>query len=150
MPYQTPGLRYVVPGSPSHKACSHGQIVTENGLVGSAFKTKQATWNTLPAAADDIAVDEEFVLELMGIQEAPMTGDLADVALSGAKSEVYIRVADNVLFEGSTAATVFGTAPVLAAGILKVGKVVEIDTSRNPDVCRIHLGLAHLIRGNLP
>ena len=125
------------------RRAAHGQIVSENGFVGAAFKTKQVTWQTLPAAADDIAVDEEFVMELGGILEAPMTGNLAAVAVGNA---VYIRTTDNVLQLAAQALT----AAVLNAATLPVGVVTEIDVTRTPDVARINANAANYVKGTMP
>jgi hypothetical protein len=133
MPYQGVGARHVVPASPAHKACVHGQIVTEQGFVGAAFKTAQPAWNVLPAAADDIATTEEFVIQLGGTLEAPVTGGMASAAVGDG---VYIDPANNALTRVVTG----------GATRLRVGRITEIDVSRTPNVARINANVA----GELP
>lgn len=129
MPYEAPGARHSVDAAV--KACVHGQIVEEDGFVGSAFKVAQPDRFVRPADADDIAVGEDLEIQLGGIAETPATGNLAAAVVG---TDIYIRVADNVL--GVAAQGI--TAGALTAGWRKVGKVTEIDLSRNPDVLRIN------------
>lgn len=133
MPYQAPGARHTVPAAT--KACVHGQIVTEDGFVGAAFKSEQVDRWTRPGTAagqaQHIPVGQEFELMLGGILEAPASGDLADAVVG---TDVYITIADNVLTDAAVALTT-GT---IEAGYRKVGKVTEIDVSRTPDVLRIN------------
>jgi hypothetical protein len=139
MPYEGKGARHVV--ATADKACVHGQIVSEDGFVGRAFKSSQPNRFVTPAAADDIAIGEEFVLMLGGVMEAPASGNLAAAAVG---NDVYINSANNTL--GLAAQGITGAA--LNAGWLPVGKVTEIDVSRNPDVVRINAEVAHLVKGN--
>jgi len=128
MPYEGLGARHTAVAT---KACSHGQIVSENGFVGSAFKVAQVTRWVQPTAADDIAIGETFEIELGGIHEAPCTGALAAAAVG---NDVYINTANNTLGLAATGLTTGN----LTSGWLPVGKITEVDTSRNPDVARIN------------
>lgn len=129
MPYEGLGARHTVDNA--LKACTHGQIVEEDGFVGSAFKTVQPDRFVRPVDADDIAVGEDFEIQLGGIHEAPASGNLAAAAVG---TDIYINSANNTL--GVAAQGV--AAGALVAGWRKVGKVTEVDTSRNPDVLRIN------------
>jgi hypothetical protein len=120
MPYQAPGIRHEAVAT---KECEHGQIVTEDGFVGTAFKSDQVDRWTRPADATTIAEDETFVIQVGGIHEAPRSGTLAAVAVG---DEVWIDPADNSLEVAS------------AAGLFPVGLVTEIDALRTPDVVRIN------------
>lgn len=120
MSYNAPGARHTAIAT---KACVHGQIVTEDGFVGTAFKVAQVDRFTRPADARDIAEDEEFEILVGGIHEANAAGAIAALAVG---DEVWIDPADNSLEAAS------------AAGLLPVGIVTEVDTSRTPDVLRIN------------
>lgn len=138
MPMQAPGARHTVDNAV--KACVHGQIVTEDGFVGSAFKVTQPDRFVRPADADDIAVGEDFEIQLGGIGEAPATGAIAAL---GVGDDVYITIADNVLVPAATALT----AGALEAAYRKVGKVTEVDLTRNPDVLRINCNVVEQVAG---
>lgn len=140
MPYEGLGARHTVSGG-SGRACVHGQIVVGDGMVGSAFKVAQPDRFVRPAQADDIAATETFELQLGGIHEAPATGNLA-AAVDG--TDIYINSANDTLGVAAQALT----GLVLNAGWLPVGKVTEVDASRNPDVLRINSNVAYLVRGN--
>lgn len=141
MPYEGIGKRHTVDGVA--KACKHGQIISEDGFIGTAFKITQIGRfvNPSSAAAQDIVVGEDCELQLGGIAEAPASGNLATAAVGSA---IYIDTATNTL--GLTAQAIT-TGNALNAGWLPVGKVTEIDASRNPDVLRINLEVAYLVRG---
>jgi hypothetical protein len=138
MPYEAPGARHEV--AAGTKACVHGQIVEEEGFVGSAFKTDQPDRFVRPADAADIAVGENFEIQLGGIHEAPATGALA---AAGVGDDVYITVADNVLVLAATALT----AGALEAPYRKVGKITEVDASRTPEVLRINANVGEQVAG---
>lgn len=120
MPYEGLGARHTAVAT---KACTHGQIVVEDGFVGSAFKTEQVDRFTRPADAQAIAIAEEFEIQLGGVHEAPLSGAIAALGVGDA---VYITEADNSLVAAA------------GAGIVPVGRITEVDTSRNPDVARIN------------
>ncbi|HEX7088742.1 MAG TPA: capsid cement protein [Longimicrobiales bacterium] len=121
MPYEGLGARHTVEAAT--KACRHGQIVVEDGFVGSAFKVDQVDRFVRPVDAQDIAIGEEFEIQLGGIHEAPAEGALAAL---GVGDPVFITEADNTLVAAG------------GAGILPVGIVTEVDASRDPDVLRIN------------
>lgn len=120
MPYEGLGVRHTAIAT---KACVHGQIVVEDGFVGTAFKVSQIDRWTRPADAGRIAIGEEFEIQVGGVHETAAAGGVAagDIA-----RQVHITVADNRLVLAR------------AAGTLPVGLVTELDTSRAPDVLRIN------------
>lgn len=120
MPYEGLGLRHTAVAT---KACRHGQVVTEDGFVGTAFKVEQVDRFTRPADAQDIAIGEEFELQIGGVHEAPAAGAIAAL---GVGDPVYITEATNALVAAA------------GAGILPVGRITEVDASRTPDVLRIN------------
>lgn len=120
MPYQAPGARHEAIAT---KSCVHGQIVTEDGFVGTAFKVDQIDRFVRPADAQDIAEDEVFEIQLGGIHEAPLTDGLASAVVGDL---IYIDPTDNSLDDAA------------AEGALPVGVVDSIDTLRTPDVVRIN------------
>lgn len=128
MPEQAPGARHTAVAT---KACVHGQIVTEDGFVGEAFKVDQPDRFVRPADADDIAIGTEFEIQLGGIQRAPAAGNLAAADVGDA---IYIKVSDNTLGVAAQGLT----AGALTAGWRKVGKVTEVDPTTNPDGLRIN------------
>lgn len=120
MPYEAPGARHTAIAT---KACRHGQIVVEDGFVGSAFKTEQVDRFTLPADAQDIAIGEEFEIQVGGVHEAPLAGAVAALDVG---DKVFIDTTDNSLEVAA------------GANLLPVGLIDEVDTSRTPDVARIN------------
>lgn len=136
MPYEGLGARHTAPAT---KACVHGQIITEEGFVGSAFKVTQVDRFTRPEDAADIPIGEELEIQLGGVHEAPATGGLATAAVG---DDIYIVAATNALELAAAALT----AGALEAGKLPVGKVTEVDASRSPDVLRINANVAYLCK----
>jgi hypothetical protein len=127
MPYEAPGARH---SAVATKACAHGQIVVEDGIVGTAFKTEQIGRFVDPSAvtggvltARHIPVDESFEIQVGGIHEAPLAGALAGADVG---DRVWIDPTDNSLEVAS------------AAGRLPVGVISEVDATRTPDVARIN------------
>lgn len=120
MPYEGIGARHTAVAT---KECTHGQVVVEDGFVGSAFKTEQVDRFTRPADAQDIPIGEEFEIQLGGVHEVPLTGPLAAL---GVGDPVFITEATNAL------------AAAAGAGILPVGRITEVDTSRTPDIARVN------------
>lgn len=141
MPYEGDGRRHTVLGSPAHKACKHGQIVSEDGFVGSAFKTAQIGRFVDPTSAgiQDIAAAEPFDIHIGGILEAPASGNLAAAAVGNA---VYINTANNTLGLAAQGLTTGN----LNAGWLPVGIVDEIDTTRSPAVVRVNADVVALVK----
>jgi hypothetical protein len=128
MPAQGPGLRHKCFAT---KAVDHGAVCIEQGFPGVAFKQKQLGPFADPegtgiASPRRIAVGEEFVVQLMGIVEAPLSGAIAGAAAGAA---IYITDATNAL----------GLAP--GAGISKFGRITSIDTSRTPSVALINTNM---------
>jgi hypothetical protein len=130
--YEGLGARHTVAGGAT-KACTHGQIVSEDGFVGAAFKVQQISRYQDPtlAAAQAIAVAEVFELQLGGVHEAPASGNLAPAARGNA---IYINSANNTLGLAAQGLTTGN----LNAGWLPVGLVTEVDASRTPAVVRIN------------
>jgi hypothetical protein len=131
MPYEGLGSRHTVTGT--HKACTHGQVVSENGFVGSAFKTTQIGRYVDPVSGSPQAIGttEVFEMQLGGVHEAPASGNLSAAAVGNA---VYIDSANNTL--GLAAQGLTGTA--LNAGWLPVGIITEVDATRTPTILRIN------------
>lgn len=140
MPYEGLGLRHTAVCT---KDCVHGQIVEEDGFVGAAFKVEQPDRFTRPEDANQIlaADDEIFEIQLGGEHEADRAGDLNAAAVG---DNVYIDSADNAL--GLEAQALTGA--VLNAGWLPVGKITEVDATR--DVVLINAEEKALVRGTLP
>lgn len=120
MPYNAKGGRHTAICT---KACVHGQLVEEDGFVGSAFKVTQPNRFVTPANYANIAIGEEFEIQLGGIHEAPAAGA---VAAAGVDDRIWIDPTDNSL------------EIAVAAGRIPVGVVTEVDVSRTPDVLRIN------------
>lgn len=120
MAHNAPGARHTAVAT---KACVHGQIVIEDGFVGTAFKVAQPDRFVRPADARDIAVDEEFEIIVGGIHEANAAGAIAGADVG---DRIWIDPADNSLEVAS------------AAGRIPVGVVDELDLSRAPDVLKIN------------
>lgn len=76
------------------KACTHGDLVTENGFVGIAFKQVTPPADAARSTRNLIAVSEKGMLLIDHVIEAPATGVLSGVA-KGAL--VYVTVTDNSL-----------------------------------------------------
>ena len=142
MPYEGVAARHTVLGSPAHKACKHGQIVSEDGFVGSAFKTAPIGRFVDPTSAgiQDIATTEAFDIHIGGILEAPASGNLAAAAVG---TEVFINTANNTLGVAAQAITTGS----LNAGWRPVGIVDEVDATRTPAVLRINAEVAFLVTG---
>jgi hypothetical protein len=123
MPYQGQGVRHTVEAAT--KAAEHGQIVIEENFVGTAFKVEQLGRFVAPTAAEatEIAIGEEFEIQVGGIHEAPAAGAIAAL---GVGDRVFIDPADNSLEAAG------------GAGLVPVGVVTEVDASRTPDVLRIN------------
>lgn len=138
MPYEGVGLRHTAECT---KECTHGQIVEEDGFVGSAFKVDQPDRFVRPEDAQTIAVGTDLEIQLGGVHEAPAEGNLAAAAVG---DDIYIDSADNTL--GVAAQGLTGAA--LNAGWLPVGKVTEVDDTRDPAVLRINANVGHLVVGN--
>lgn len=120
MPANTPGARHTAVAT---KVCRHGQLVTEDGFVGSAFKTAQSDRWVKPADAANIAIGETFDIITTGTHEAPITGPLAAAAKG---TTVFIVPATNVLATAS------------ATGSLYCGRVTKIDSAAGPTVAVIN------------
>lgn len=129
MPYEGLGARHVV--TATHKACTHGQIVSEDGFVGTAFKTAQISRFVDPVTGSPqaIATTEPFEMQLGGEVEAPLTGNLAAAAVGNA---VYINSSNNTLGLAAQGLTTGN----LNAGWFVVGIVEAVDAARA--VCRIN------------
>jgi hypothetical protein len=125
MPYSGEPSRHTAIAT---KACVHGQVVTEDNFVGSAFKVEQIDRWTRPADGQKIADGEEFEIQLNDILEAPLEGALADLEVGDL---VYITKTTNVLATAGGATT------------LPVGVVDEIDEARTPAVARINTTALH-------
>lgn len=95
MPIGGPGKRYSVLAT---KATTHGKPAVEKNHPGIAHKSSQpapAVPNTANAlAATQIAIGEEFVIDVTGLHEVAVA-DLPGGAAEG--DALYIRKADNVL-----------------------------------------------------
>lgn len=130
MPYEGLGTRHTVAAT---KVCKHGQIVAEQGFVGAAFKTQQIGRFVDPQGAtiQDIQVAESMEIQLGGIHEAPLSGNLVAAPVGVA---VYINTANNTLGVAAQALTTGN----LNAGWAVVGRITEIDTTRSPGVARIN------------
>jgi hypothetical protein len=129
MPYEGLGARHVVTNT--HKACTHGQVVSEDGFVGVAFKTAQIGRYTDPVSGSPqaIATTEPFEMQLGGEIEAPLTGNLATAAVGNA---VYILTTANTLQLAAQALTTGN----MNANTLVVGIVEAVDAARS--ICRIN------------
>lgn len=135
MPYEGLGLRHTAECT---KECVHGQIVEEDGFVGSAFKVDQPDRFVRPEDATTIAVGTDLEIQLGGVHEADRDGNLAAADVS---DDVYIDSDDNTL--GLAAQGLTGS--VLNAGWLKVGKVTEVDLVL--DKVLINANVGHLVVG---
>lgn len=138
MPYEGLGLRHECAAT---KACAHGQIVSEQGFVGSAFKTQQIGRFVDPVTGSpaNIAIAEVMEIQIGGVHEAPLAGNLAAAAVG---NDVYINTANNTL--GLTAQGL--TTGNLNAGWLPVGKITELDSTRTPGVARINANARDLVK----
>lgn len=120
MPEQSSGSRHTAVAT---KDCRHGQIVVEDGIVGSAFAQYTADRFTRPGDVPLIAIDEEFEIQVGGLQAARATGPLATADVG---DRVRIDPADNELSLNGTAG-------------LPVGVISEIDARPSPAIVRINL-----------
>jgi hypothetical protein len=138
MPYEGLGARHTTVAT---KVCKHGQVVAEDGFVGSAFKVTQISRFVDPTGAtiQDIQIGEPVEIQLNGVHEAPASGNLAAAAVG---NDVYINTANNTL--GLAAQGI--TTGNLNAGWLPVGKITEIDNTRSPAVCRINGNVKALVK----
>jgi hypothetical protein len=100
MPYEGLGVRHEAVAT---KVCQHGQIVVEDHFVGAAFKALQLTPYVDPNAKDEqgrllgqqIAVGEEFEIQVGGEHETPLVGELEHLQVG---DRIWIRESDNALF----------------------------------------------------
>jgi hypothetical protein len=120
MPYEGLGARHTATAT---KACVHGQVVTEDNIVGSAFKAEQIDRFVHPDDAQDIAIGEEFEIQVGGVVEIPLEAPYAAAAVG---DPIWIDPADNSLDDAT------------GIGYLPVGVITEVDTSRTPDVARVN------------
>ena len=120
MPYEGVGARHTAIAT---KAIRHGQVVEEDGFVGTAFKVEQVDRFTRPADAQDIAIGEEFELQVGGVHEIPLVAPYADADVS---DRIWIDPTDNSLDDAS------------GAGYLPLGVITEVDASREPAVARVN------------
>lgn len=119
MPEKGLGVRHETVAT---KTCQHGQIVVEDGFVGSAFKTLQLHAFVDPNAKDEeghllaqqIAVDEPFDIEMGGTLAAPMVGELEDLEVG---DKIWIRQSDNALMPADSSG---GTDEVQIVTLTKV------------------------------
>jgi hypothetical protein len=120
MPYEGVGARHTAVAT---KECRHGQIVTEDGFVGSAFKVTQPDRFVRPADAQDIAIGEEFEIQIGGVHEVALVApfEAADVG-----DQIWIDPTDNSLDDAT------------GAGYLPLGVITEVDASRTPEVARVN------------
>lgn len=123
MPAQGPGARHTAVAT---KQCLHGQIVTEDNFVGSAFKVKQMPVHTAPGAAAlrTIEVGEIFEIEIGGVQEAAAAAGIAAAAVG---DKIWIHPADNTLIRTGA-----------VDGDIPVGIVDEINVIPTPDIVKIN------------
>lgn len=122
MPLEGPGTSFDVVAT---KATAHGKCVVELGHAGVAAKSAQAA-PAAPsvanaAAAQVIAVGEDFVIRMHGVHEVAVA-DLPGGAAAG--NPLYIHTTDNALALAATALT----AGVLNANFVKFGLIDSIDT----------------------
>lgn len=115
MPIEAPGKRYVATAT---KATTHGAPAVELNHAGIAAKSAQVA-PMVPsvanaAIAQQIAVNETFVIMLSGKHEVPTS---ALPAGSVAGTQLWITPADNTLKSAS------------AAGLVKFGVIDSIDTT---------------------
>lgn len=138
MPYEGLGARHTTVAT---KVCKHGQIVTEDGFVGSAFKVKQIGRYADPTAAtiQDIQIGDPLEIQIGGVCEAPASGNLAAAAKG---NDVYINTTNNTLGLAAQGLTTGN----LNAGWLPVGKITEIDSTRTVPVCRINAEVRALVK----
>lgn len=120
MPYEAPGRRH---SAVATKQCVHGAIVVEDNVVGSAFKVEQLAWNITGSATQQIDVGEEFEIQVGGIHETTLEGDIATADVG---SLIFIAEDDN------------GLTTTSAEGLLPVGVVTALDESRTPAAVRIN------------
>lgn len=120
MPTNGPGQRHTAVAGIE---ITHGQVVVDDGFVGTAFKVTQPDRFVRPADYPTIEVGEEYEIQVGGTLEAPLTGALAGAVVG---SRVWITPATNALDD------------VSSAGALPVGVVTDIDIGRTPDVAIIN------------
>jgi hypothetical protein len=125
VPYEGEGSRY---STIATKATAHGKPATEHGHPGIAAKSAQpapaAVSVANAAAAQQIAIGEEFVIMLTGAHEVAVADLPAGAAVGDA---VFIRVADNVLVNAA------------GAGIVKFGRISSIDTALGRSLVNLNL-----------
>jgi hypothetical protein len=109
--YNRPGTRYYVLGAT--KAMVHGAPCVEDGIVGTAQKTKQpnSAAGLAGGVQQAIGIGEPFTIVCKGIVKVPFVAGFAK------GDPVYITAATNALTE-------------TAAGNVKFGRVVEIQGQR--------------------
>lgn len=107
MPYSAPGSRHQAVAT---KASIHGQVVTEDGFVGTAFKIADPGQYTAPADRDNIAITEAFEIHLPGIHEIPYVAGM-DVG-----DPLWIRSSDNAILQTDTGTNEVQTLTIDATG----------------------------------
>jgi hypothetical protein len=134
VPYEGEGSRY---STIATKATAHGKPATEHGHPGIAAKSAQpapaAVSVANAAAAQQIAIGEEFVIMLDGLHEVAVADLPGGAAVS---NPLYIREADNVLV---LAATALDVNNVLKAGFKKYAVVSSIDTTLGRALVNLNL-----------
>lgn len=114
--YERPGRAYYATAT---KAVFHNAPVTENGMVGAAFKQQAKGWASgLDANYARIEIGEKFQIRTKGIHEFSTASGAPGVLLAGAAkgTAVYIKPADNTLT----------IEPGAASTDIPFGRVVEI------------------------
>lgn len=122
MPYERPGEGFYATAT---KACSHGQLVVEDNVVGVAIKQKANAWDAPLAGRDDIAIGEAFHIRTKGIKQI----DFVTGAVKG--SPVYINATNNA---------VTLTDPGAGNG-RRAGRVVEIQGQRGTPTGKMRVDL---------
>lgn len=124
MPKNRPGrIKYVT----ATKACVHGDLVVENGIVGVAVKQQSPAWNAAFATVKNISIGENFALINKGIVEVPLTAIAGGAPTKGVP--VYIVPASNAVTLTATA----GNSPV--------GRVAELASERGGRSTHVRIDL---------
>jgi hypothetical protein len=116
------------------KACTHGDLVTEQGFVGVAVKQETPSQDTPRNQRNAIAVSEAGLLLISKVAEVPAS---APIAAPAKGLMVYIKAADNTIHLAADALT----GGVLNAGFLIVGRVCSLPGERGTpsNIVRINL-----------
>lgn len=134
MPSEGPGVRFDVLAT---KIVNHGDPCVEIAHPGIAAKSAQIAPGVPSvagaAAAQAIAVGEDFVIMMTGVHEVA-TSKLP-VGANAAGGLLYIRASDNALVAAATALT----SGALNAGFFRFGVVDSVDASRG--VAQVNLNL---------